>query len=112
MRNKRSSRKPPKALVKMNIQIARVFTSQGKKVSQEALSMRTTPFQVGESHDFKTTMTDTIEKNIDSGKTFFDISVCTGQICMGFEADTNLISINRNIKDRGVVTIIRHFLIF
>ena len=33
-------------------------------------------------------MADTIEKNIDSGKTFFDISVNTGQICIGFEADT------------------------
>ena len=44
----------------------------------------------GESRDFKTTtMADTIEKNpIDSGKTFCYISVNTGQICMGFEADT------------------------
>ena len=27
-----------------------------------------------------------LSKFIDSGKTFFDISVYTGQICMGFEA--------------------------
>ena len=33
-------------------------------------------------------MTDTIEKNVDSGKNFFDISVNTDQIDMGFEADT------------------------
>ena len=33
-------------------------------------------------------MTDTILKPFDSGKTFFDISVNAGQICMGFEADT------------------------
>ena len=31
-------------------------------------------------------MVDTIEKPVDSGKTFFDISVNTGQICKGFEA--------------------------
>ena len=44
----------------------------------------------GESHDFKiTTMADTIVKPVDSGKTFFDNSVNTGQICMGFEADTS-----------------------
>ena len=43
----------------------------------------------GESCDFKTTtMADTIEKTVNSGKTLFDISVNTGQICMGFEADT------------------------
>ena len=41
------------------------------------------------SCDFKTTTkVDTIENPVDSGKTFFDISVNTGQICMGFEADT------------------------
>ena len=33
-------------------------------------------------------MVDTIENPVDSGKTFFDISVKTGQIYMGFEADT------------------------
>ena len=33
-------------------------------------------------------MAETIEKTVDSGKTLFDISVDTGQICMGFEADT------------------------
>ena len=33
-------------------------------------------------------MADTIEKNVDSGKTFFDISINTGQICLGFEIDT------------------------
>ena len=39
------------------------------------------PGQDGESHDFKTTtMADTIEKNVDSGKTFFDFSVNTSQI--------------------------------
>ena len=32
-------------------------------------------------------MSDTIEKNVVSGKTFFDISVETDHICMGFEAD-------------------------
>ena len=44
----------------------------------------------GESPDFKTTtMADHIEKKpVDSGKTFFETSVNTGQICMGFEADT------------------------
>ena len=41
-----------------------------------------------ESRDFKTTVTDTILKPLDSGKTFFDISVNASQICMGFEADT------------------------
>ena len=35
----------------------------------------------------QTTMADTIEKPVDSGKTVFGISVNTGQICMGFEAD-------------------------
>ena len=40
----------------------------------------------GESRDLKTA--DTIEKNVDSGNTFFDSSVNTGQICKGFEADT------------------------
>ena len=34
-------------------------------------------------------MEDTIEKPIDLGKTLFDNSVNTGQICMGFEADTS-----------------------
>ena len=33
-------------------------------------------------------MADTNENTIDSGKTFFDISVTTGQIGMEFEADT------------------------
>ena len=33
-------------------------------------------------------MGDTIEKAVDSGKTFFDISVNTDQIGMRFEADT------------------------
>ena len=28
-----------------------------------------------------------LKKPVDSGKTFFDISINTGQICMGFEAD-------------------------
>ena len=43
----------------------------------------------GESLDFKTTiMADTIEKTLHSGKTFFDISGSTGQICIGFVADT------------------------
>ena len=43
----------------------------------------------GESRNLKTTtMAETIEKTVDSGKTLFDISVDTGQICMGFEADT------------------------
>ena len=32
-------------------------------------------------------MTDTIEKPVDSGKTFFDSYVNTGQIGMGIEAD-------------------------
>ena len=36
-----------------------------------------------------TTKANTIKKNpANSGKTFFDISVNTGQICMGFKADT------------------------
>ena len=43
----------------------------------------------GESCDFKTTtMADTIEKPVDSGKTFFDISINTDQIGIGFEANT------------------------
>ena len=43
-----------------------------------------------ESSDFiTTTMADTNERNVDSAKTFFDISVNTVQICMGFEADTS-----------------------
>ena len=29
-----------------------------------------------------------LKKSVDLGKTFFDISVNTSQICMGFEADT------------------------
>ena len=29
-----------------------------------------------------------LSKPLDSGKTFVDISFATGQICMGFEADT------------------------
>ena len=29
-----------------------------------------------------------LSKPLDSGKTFFDFSVNTDQICMGFEADT------------------------
>ena len=29
-----------------------------------------------------------LKNPVNSGKTFFDISVNTGQICMGFEADT------------------------
>ena len=42
----------------------------------------------GESGYFKTTtMADTVESPIDSGKIFFDISVITDQICMRFEAD-------------------------
>ena len=41
-----------------------------------------------ESRDFKTTtMADTIEKTDDSCKTVFDISVNTGQICMGFKVE-------------------------
>ena len=35
-----------------------------------------------------TTMADTIEKPVDSDKTFFDISVDNGQICKGLETDT------------------------
>ena len=43
----------------------------------------------GESHDFRTTtMADTSQPTVHSGKTFFDISVNTGQIAMGFEAVT------------------------
>ena len=46
-------------------------------------------FTRGESRDFKTTtMADTIKNTVDSGKTFFDISGNTGQIYMGFKADT------------------------
>ena len=33
-------------------------------------------------------MADTIEKQVDSGNIFFDISVMTDQIAMGFDADT------------------------
>ena len=29
-----------------------------------------------------------LKKSVESGKTFFDISVYTALICMGFEADT------------------------
>ena len=51
-----------------------------------------------ESRDFKTiTMADTIEKTLHSGKTFFDISVTTGQICRGVEADTPESDSNRPI---------------
>ena len=43
----------------------------------------------GESRDVKTTtMADTIENPVDLGKTFFNITVNTDQIYMGFEADT------------------------
>ena len=43
----------------------------------------------GESRDLKTTtMADTIENTVDLGKTFFNISVNTDQIYMGFDADT------------------------
>ena len=43
----------------------------------------------GESRDFKTTIWRiSLKKPVDSGKTFIDISVNTGQICKGFEADT------------------------
>ena len=45
-------------------------------------------FHSGESRDFKTTMADTIEKRVNSGKTFFYISINIDQIGMGFEADT------------------------
>ena len=46
-------------------------------------SKRSDPVQGGESHEFKTTIkTDTFEKTIDLGSTFFEISVNTGQICM------------------------------
>ena len=39
--------------------------------------------------DFKAiTMADAIEKPVDSGNTFFVISINAGPICMGFEADT------------------------
>ena len=42
----------------------------------------------GESRDFKTArIADTIEKSIDSGKTFFDISINSDQICTGFKVD-------------------------
>ena len=34
------------------------------------------------------TSAETIGKTVDSGKTFFDIAVNAGQICMGFRADT------------------------
>ena len=63
--------------------ILRVFISKAT-----FLDRRNSNNHGGESHDFKTTMADTIEKPFDSGKTFFDISVNTGQICMGFDADT------------------------
>ena len=44
---------------------------------------------VRESPNFKPTATaDAIAKSFDSGKTFFDISINSGHICMGFEADT------------------------
>ena len=43
-------------------------------------------------------MAHTIEKTIDSGKTFFDISINTGQICMGLVADTP-----ENDSDRPIV---------
>ena len=33
-------------------------------------------------------MADTFQKLGNSGKTFFEVSINTGQICMGFEADT------------------------
>ena len=33
-------------------------------------------------------MAGTIEKPVDSGKTLSDIAINTGQICMGFKADT------------------------
>ena len=43
----------------------------------------------GESRDFKTKQwRKPLKKNVDSGKTFFDISINTGQIHMGFEAET------------------------
>ena len=43
----------------------------------------------GESRAFKTTtIADTIKNLVDSGNTFFDISVNTDQICVMFEADT------------------------
>ena len=44
----------------------------------------------GDSRDLKTTtMADTIEKPVDSGKIFFYISVNNDQLCTGFEADTH-----------------------
>ena len=46
-------------------------------------------FHDGELRDFKTTtMADTIENPVNSEKTFFDMFVNTGQIGIGFEADT------------------------
>ena len=43
----------------------------------------------GESHDLRTTtMVDTIEKSVDSGKAFFGTSFNTDQIFTGFEAVT------------------------
>ena len=64
--------------------ILRVFISKATFLDQ-----RNSNNHGGESSEFKTTtMADTIEKPFDSGKTFFDISVNTGQICMGFEANT------------------------
>ena len=48
-----------------------------------------TVLQSRESCDFKTTtMADITETPIDSGQTFFDFSVNTDQIGMGFEADS------------------------
>ena len=38
---------------------------------------------------------DSCQKHLNLGKTFFDIFVNTGQICMGFEADTQ--KSNRNM---------------
>ena len=42
-------------------------------------------------------MADTIEKTVDSGKTFFDISVTTEKFCVGYQADTPENDSNRPI---------------
>ena len=51
----------------------------GKCSNSHASSTHEDIPQGGESRDFKrTTMADTCENTVDSGKTFFDISVHTG----------------------------------
>ena len=42
----------------------------------------------GQSCDFRgTKILDTCQKSLDSGKTFIDAAVNTGQICIGFKTD-------------------------